>query len=97
MGTESTLSVTARFLVSGLVQGVGYRAFARRTALALGLVGFARNLPDGRVETMVTGPAEAIAEYAGALSRGPSFSQVTSVDRVEISDQATDFKRFEVR
>ena len=91
------MPVTARFLVRGLVQGVGYRAFARRTALGLGLVGFARNLPDGRVETVVTGPTDAVATYAEALSRGPSFSQVTSVDRVEISDQATDFKWFEIR
>jgi acylphosphatase len=91
------LPVTARFLVSGLVQGVGYRAFARRTALDLGLVGYAKNLPDGRVETVVTGPPDAIAEYTVALSRGPSFSQVTSVDRTEISDQLTSFKQFEIK
>lgn len=91
------MSATVRFLVSGLVQGVGYRAFARRAALRLGLVGFARNLPDGRVETVVTGPADAVQRYGTELARGPSFGRVTSVSQIEISDQVAVPNGFEIR
>lgn len=91
------MTTTVRFVVSGLVQGVGYRAFARRAALRLGLMGFAENLPDGRVEAVVVGPVEAIERFAAELARGPSFGQVTSVIRVEISDQIDLPNSFEIR
>ena len=54
-----------RALVSGTVQGVGYRAFARRAALELGIRGHARNLPDGRVEVLACGEAAALEEFVG--------------------------------
>ena len=51
-----------RFVVSGRVQGVGYRYFVLRAAGTLGVTGFARNQPDGSVEVVAEGGAEALAE-----------------------------------
>lgn len=69
----------ARFLVTGRVQGVSYRAFTRETASTLGLSGWVRNLEDGRVEAWVEGPEDRIRQLAGALERGPHLARVTSV------------------
>jgi acylphosphatase len=71
------------FLVSGRVQGVGYRAFVRKHAVALGLAGYAKNLPDGRVEVAASGAPAAIGELAAHLRRGPPFSEVRSVEERE--------------
>ncbi|OMQ15253.1 acylphosphatase [Modestobacter sp. VKM Ac-2676] len=57
-------------LVDGLVQGVGYRFFVRRAATAHGLAGSATNLPDGRVEVVLEGPADDVAAVLDALD-GP--------------------------
>jgi len=73
--------IAARFFVSGRVQGVGFRASARQRALALGLAGFARNLADGRVETLAQGGADDVEAYAQWLRRGPSFARVDDVRR----------------
>lgn len=72
------------FLVSGRVQGVGYRAFVRREAERLGLVGHAINLADGRVEVVAIGPADAREALARALARGPALARVDRVDRAPI-------------
>jgi len=68
-----------RFLISGKVQGVFFRASTARTAEQLGLRGFARNLPDGRVEVLALGDARALASLAGWLRQGPPRAQVTDV------------------
>jgi acylphosphatase len=70
-----------RFLVSGRVQGVGYRAFARREAEALGLSGHAMNLPDGRVEVLAIGDAAARERLSAALARGPVLARVIGIER----------------
>jgi acylphosphatase len=69
----------ARFLVSGRVQGVGFRASARHRALELGLTGYARNLPDGRVEAFAQGRPEAIEAFAQWLRLGPPMARVDEV------------------
>jgi len=74
----------ARFLVHGLVQGVGYRWFVRRAAGRLGLAGVARNLDDGDVEVLAEGPPGAIDELERELRRGPSASRVERVDKSEL-------------
>jgi acylphosphatase len=73
--------VTARFLVAGVVQGVGFRWFVARHARALGLRGFARNLADGRVEVVAGGEEEAIARLEERLRAGPAHARVESVSR----------------
>jgi acylphosphatase len=68
-------------LVSGHVQGVGYRWFVRELAGAAGLSGSARNLPDGRVEVVLEGADDAVADVLGALDGPRAPGTVTGVDR----------------
>ena len=75
---------TARFIVSGRVQGVGYRASARVQALQLGLCGHALNRPDGSVEVLASGAAEALDALQRWLQRGPPASRVEAVCREEL-------------
>lgn len=76
----------ARYLVSGKVQGVFFRASTRQQALQLGLRGQARNLPDGRVEVLVAGDSEAIETLASWLRHGPPLAEVESVERSDIAE-----------
>lgn len=73
--------MTTRFLVSGMVQGVGFRWYVARHARSLGLVGYARNLPDGRVEVVVGGPEESLPALEQLLRTGPANAQVERVER----------------
>jgi acylphosphatase len=70
-----------RYLVTGRVQGVGYRYFVLREAERLGLAGFARNLPDGSVEVVAEGAEEVLGQLETRLRAGPSFASVAAVDR----------------
>jgi acylphosphatase len=72
-----------RWFISGRVQGVGYRYFAQRSAAALGLSGYARNLDDGRVEVYAVGAEAKLSELAGALRKGPAWSDVRAVQEQE--------------
>ena len=74
--------MTARVVavVSGYVQGVGYRYFVRGLAQSAGLAGSARNLPDGRVEVVLEGPEAALRGLLTALSGPQAPGSVTRVD-----------------
>ena len=76
----------ARFLVSGRVQGVFFRASAREQALRLELVGHARNLPDGAVELLASGEAVALDAFAEWLRQGPPAARVRAVTREPLPD-----------
>ncbi len=77
-----------RFLVSGMVQGVGFRWFVARRARALGLSGYARNLADGRVEVVASGEeAESLRRLEELLRAGPANARVAGVER---EDQVTE-------
>lgn len=82
-------------LVAGRVQGVFFRASAREVAEELGLTGWVRNLPDGRVEVVAVGDAQALARFRDWLRQGPERAVVTSVQCQECRPQP--FARFEVR
>ena len=69
-----------RCVVSGRVQGVFYRATIARIAKANGLTGWARNLPDGRVEVLLCGERDAVQLVATALWEGSRMSKVTAVE-----------------
>jgi acylphosphatase len=69
-----------------MVQGVGFRWFVARHARTLGLTGYARNLPDGRVEVVAGGDNEAIARLEELLRAGPAHAWVEGVER---NDQVT--------
>jgi len=68
-----------RFFVSGIVQGVGYRFFAQRTAERLGVAGYARNLRDGRVEVYAVAAEQVLERLRADLRRGPSAASVSGV------------------
>ena len=72
-------SAAAYLLVSGRVQGVGYRWFASRSAESLGLTGWARNRREGTVELEVFGPRPRIEQLVQQLREGPPASDVTEV------------------
>ncbi len=78
-----TATTAARFLVSGRVQGVSFRAYTRAQAVALGLRGFARNLADGRVEVLVVGDAVAVDQLGDWLWTGSPLARVDDVVRSE--------------
>jgi acylphosphatase len=79
--------VCKKCLVGGRVQGVYYRATAARRARELGIHGYARNLPDGRVDVLACGDEEAVSAFVKWLWIGSSASKVTSV---EVSDAAAE-------
>ena len=83
-------------LVSGLVQGVSYRAFTQRQAQRLTVSGWVRNLPDGRVELVAEGPPAALTELVARLREGPPASHVTLVDD-RWGAPTGEFARFEIR
>jgi acylphosphatase len=68
-----------RFFVQGHVQGVGFRYFTQEAARALGLSGYVRNLPDGRVEAWVEGNHQAIEKLHGQILEGPPGARVSDV------------------
>lgn len=76
-----------RYIVTGRVQGVFFRATTAAEAERLGLKGWAKNLPDGRVEVVVAGPADALAELSEWLWSGSPGARVDSVE-VEAFDGA---------
>jgi acylphosphatase len=69
-----------RYRIQGIVQGVGFRWWARNEAQALGLRGTVRNLADGSVETELEGAAAAVAEMTRRLRAGPPGARVTRCD-----------------
>ncbi len=74
-----------RFLISGRVQGVGYRYFAERAAHETGVTGWARNLDDGRVEVHANGTRARLEDFESRLRQGPRFADVRGV---EVQDAA---------
>jgi len=81
--------MTAHVIISGFVQGVGFRRFVKHHALKLGLTGWVKNLSDNRVEAVFSGSKEQIEMIAAACKKGSFFSEVKGVV-VEWEDQATE-------
>ncbi len=69
-----------RVLVEGRVQGVWFRDTTREEALRLGVAGWVRNVPDGRVEAVFEGPPSAVAALLGWTRRGPEHAVVTHLE-----------------
>jgi acylphosphatase len=78
---------TARFIVSGRVQGVFFRASTREQAVALGVAGHATNRGDGRVEVLASGAADALDALERWLWQGPPAARVDAVVREELPEQ----------
>ena len=88
--------VARRFLISGRVQGVGFRFFAEAAAAREGAHGYVRNLPDGRVEAQVEGDQEAVDRVEMSLRRGPAGARIESFD-VEPAAPSYRATGFEIR
>jgi len=84
-----------RFQIRGRVQGVGFRYFARREALRLGLRGWVRNCTDGSVESVAIGSGDQVDLFEQALRKGPTGSGVGSVQRYEMKG-TTSAESFEI-
>jgi len=89
--------VRRRYLVEGMVQGVGFRLFTWHLASRLGVSGWVRNLPDGRVEVVSEGTPDQLALLEAELSRGPRAASVTRVGSEEIPAEAVVPAAFEIR
>jgi acylphosphatase len=74
------MRVARRYVVSGRVQGVGFRYFTQDAATREGLSGHVRNRPDGSVEIIVEGDQESLQRFEAALWRGPSHARVDNVE-----------------
>jgi acylphosphatase len=87
------MQIARRYLISGRVQGVGFRVFAEAQAAVEGLHGWVRNLGDGRVEILFEGDAEAVSRAEAKLRRGPAGARIQDVvvDDVAPSGRPTGF------
>ncbi len=86
-----------RYLVSGRVQGVGFRWWVRSKAMELGLGGWVRTLPDGRVEVVAGGEDGALTVLEDGLQHGPRYALVEKVENIEIQDDITSSITFDVK
>lgn len=75
------------FIVTGTVQGVGFRWWTRRLAKELGLCGTVRNRPDGAVEVRVRAEEELLIDFAARLAEGPGSATVRSVQTFPVTEQ----------
>ncbi len=86
-----------RYLVEGDVQGVGFRYFTVRLGQQVGIRGWVRNLPDGRVEAVGEGNAEQLDRFETSLRRGPPMAAVTEVQVSELRETLEELTGFQIR
>lgn len=84
------------FLITGRVQGVGFRYFTEREAQKRRVRGYVRNLPDGRVEVLAQAESGTLEDFAARLSEGPRAASVESVERSPAPVDST-LESFQVR
>lgn len=89
--------VAIRWLIAGRVQGVGFRWFVSRRAGELGIGGWAKNLPDGRVEVVGVGDRDKLEDLDQSLRTGPTFARVRNVEKHDYPHEVVGFKSFNVR
>ena len=86
---------SAHIIVSGMVQGVGFRYFVQHHARQLGLTGWVRNLPDGDVEIVAEGNRDFVEDFIVHVRRGP-HSAVVSNAEVKWKEPGGQFKSFDI-
>lgn len=89
-------NVRAHIFVSGIVQGVFFRASMREVARKYGVTGWVRNLPDGRVEAVLEGSEEAVKKVIEWAHRGPPLARVENVE-VRWEEYKGEFRDFSIR
>ena len=85
--------IARRFLITGNVHGVGFRAFAQEAARLEGLNGWVMNLPDGRVEAVAEGDRESVDRFEAKMRRGPARAKISAViaEAIDPSGQSYGF------
>lgn len=78
------MKVARKFLISGVVQGVGFRFFAQRIAARHQVMGYVRNLPDGRVETIAEGTRQAVEAFRHDIATGPKHAFVQGLEEINL-------------
>ena len=96
MAGDDTVIRAYRWVISGRVQGVGFRWFVLRAAQRLGVTGWARNLWDGRVEVMGQGTLSMLHDFQKGLHEGPPLGHVEKVEKSEVTSEVSTFKSFEI-
>ncbi|GIU82513.1 MAG: acylphosphatase [Acidobacteria bacterium] len=76
------MKVARKFIISGIVQGVGYRFFTQRAAAEHQIVGYVRNLENGDVEVVAEGESQQMENFKKELMTGPRFSIVRNIEEV---------------
>ena len=89
------MKIAKKYLISGRVQGVGYRFFAERVANQLGLSGYVKNLAEGNVEAYAIGDEVLLDEFRRQLEQGPFGARVNSVRESE-APVISRYKQFEI-
>ncbi len=89
------MQVARKFLITGDVQGVGYRFFAQRAAARHQVLGHVRNCADGSVEVIAEGAANEVEEFKNDLVTGPQWSRVDRVEEISL-DPTGSFASFRI-
>lgn len=87
---------TVNLLISGRVQGVGFRWFTQKEAQKRHIQGYVRNLSDGRVEVEVHGDADAIDDLIDSLYSGPPSGRVDEISINELARPSSDYDSFSI-
>tara|TARA_B110000211_G_C13547030_1_gene321929 strand:- start:29 stop:298 length:270 start_codon:yes stop_codon:yes gene_type:complete len=88
--------ITIKGYVEGRVQGVGFRYFVKNNANQLNVTGYAKNLPDTRVEFVLQGEQAAITSLLQIINLGPSNSSVKSIES-QLQDTDEHYQNFSIR
>ena len=81
------MKVARKFIISGLVQGVGFRFFTQRAAARHQVWGYVKNLEDGSVESYAEGEAKAVEDFKHDLTTGPTYSKVEHIEEIVLEPQ----------
>ena len=79
------MRIARRYLITGRVQGVGFRYFTQRVAVQHGISGWVRNTPDGGVEVEAEADADALHQFERQISTGPAGAHVDQVSTTEVA------------
>jgi acylphosphatase len=87
--------IARKFLLSGLVQGVGFRFFTQRVAARYQVRGYVRNLEDGRVEAWAQGPEKSVEAFKHDITAGPQYSRVEEIEEI-VLEPSTEYSTFRI-
>ncbi len=93
---QRTDIITRKYILTGRVQGVGFRWFAKRTAENFNIFGYAKNEYDGSVLVVAQGLIENVESFELELSKGPSYGRIINMS-IEYPDNDNVYKHFEIR